>query len=386
MQQIFKHHLIEVRGHYESGDYELGLRRLLDCAIETENAEVFEEVLTFCAFLEAHSERGTTVLEKVASLLEMIGNVGAQMRHAENREVLSLAHIAKKYENSGFAIKAINFHLELGNIMGLVGENGNGKTTLLRLIAGELKADKGEIGYPFAEDQDEYALKSKLIYIEQRIPRWHGSLMDNLIYTTAHYHENWKHHALWAEIMIARMGLRPYRKLTWGRISSGYRTRFELAKTLLRRPKLVLLDEPLANLDIVAQQTILQDLKFIANSLSAPFAMILSSQHIYEVEKVSDSIMFLRNGTAQWDQKSQDETKIESVLILEIEVAADREQLKQALSGLNLQKIQYNGGVFLIHFASEHSSAQVLAELAKNQIEVHYFRNISQSSRRFFIQ
>lgn len=268
--------------------------------------------------------------------------------------------------------------------MGLVGENGNGKTTLLRLIAGELKADKGKVAYPFAAAQDEYALKSKLIYIEQRIPRWHGSLMDNLIYTTAHYHENWKDHRLWAEIMIARLGLRPYRNLTWGRISSGYRTRFELAKTLLRRPKLLLLDEPLANLDIVAQQTILQDLKYMANSLSAPFAMILSSQHIYEVEKVSDSILFLKQGAAQWDKKNQADS--DSSLILELEVDVNRETLKNALSPLNLQKIQYNGGVFLVHFSSNHSGAQVLSELAKHEVEVHYFRNISQSSRRFFIQ
>ena len=384
MQEIFDQQLKEVRSHYESGDLDLGLRRLLDCAIETEDADVFRAVLDFCEYLESQEVMMDASLEKVSALLEMIGKAGARFHRIENQDILSLSHVGKQYQNSGFAIKDISFDLSLGSIMGLVGENGNGKTTLLRLIAGELKADKGEVTYPFARAQDEYDLKSKLIYIEQRIPRWYGSLMDNLIYTTAHYHENWKNHRLWAEIMIARLGLRPYRNLTWGRISSGYRTRFELAKTLLRRPKLLLLDEPLANLDIVAQQTILQDLKYMANSLSAPFAMILSSQHIYEVEKVSDSILFLRQGAAQWDQKNQADS--DSSLILELEVNVNRELLKKALSPLNLQKIQFNGGVFLVHLSSNHSSAQVLSELAKHEVEVHYFRNISQSSRRFFIQ
>lgn len=113
--------------------------------------------------------------------------------------------------------------------------------------------------------------------------------------------------------------------------------------------------------------------------------MILSSQHIYEVEKVSDSILFIRDGKATFEKVANMLLSTTDQLILEIEVMQEREQLKQALAPLQLNKIQYNGGVYLLHFNSDVLTSQVFAELAKHEIEVQYFRNISQSSRRFFI-
>ena len=62
--------------------------------------------------------------------------------------------------------------------------------------------------------------------------------------------------------------------------------RFELARMLLRKPKILLIDEPLANLDILAQQTILDDFRNIAGSPYRPIAIVLSSQQLYEVEKL----------------------------------------------------------------------------------------------------
>ncbi len=390
MQHAFSTHIREVLTHYETADHGLALRRLLDCAIETRDPVVFAETLAFCDWNDTLGmDEGAFRLDKVRPLLEQIERVGIKDPYQGPKEVLAVENVAKKYAKSGFQISNLNFSLELSKISGLVGENGNGKTTLLRLLASELKPDSGKISYFFPEGmQDAYSLKTKLIYIEQRIPRWYGSLMDNLQFTVSHYHDKPEENRLWTEIMIARLGLRPYRHLTWGRLSSGYRTRFELAKTLLRRPKILLLDEPLANLDIVAQQTILQDLKFMANSVSAPFAMILSSQHIYEVEKVSDSIIFIRDGVARYDAKSgnADQAESESQLILELEVNASREALKAALDPLGLSRIQYNGGVYLLHFSAATSSSEVLGTLAKNEVETLYFRNISQSSRRFFHQ
>lgn len=394
MNPLFEEHLKEVHTCFESNDTDLALRRLTDSAFETQNPEIFKETLDFYTWIEGSKDEEKNK-EKAYSLLEKIRNAGVEKNYSENinEQILDVRNVGKAYQKSGFRIHDISFTLNDGQITGLVGENGNGKTTLLRLLAAELEPDRGIIEYSFLNDkQSQYDLKTKLIYIEQRIPKWHGTLMDNLKFVLPFYGIKDKNNHLWAELMIARLGLRPFRHLTWSRISSGYRTRFELAKTLLRKPKILLLDEPLANLDIVAQQTILQDLKFMSKSITSPFGMILSSQHIYEVEKVSDNIIFIKNGTPQY-QDHRDKTRTEDAtveentpsLILEVEVKNSREELIAAFAGLPLDKLQFNGGVYMIYFKGNIEVSTVLSAMSAKGIQPNYFRDISQSSRRFFI-
>ena len=390
MNLLFDAHLQEVHNSFTSGDTALGLRRLTDCAIETQNPEIFRDTLSYYEWLEDTNNTDEAAnTARAFALLDKIRHVGISAAERPAEKILSINNVGKTYRKSGFKIKDLSFGLHEKQIVGLVGENGNGKTTLLRLLAAELLPDTGSIEYHFAQKhKEQYELKTKLIYIEQRIPRWHGTLMDNLRFVLPFYGIKGDDGHLWADIMIARLGLRPYRHLTWNRISSGYRTRFELAKTLLRQPKILLLDEPLANLDIVSQQTILQDLKFMANSITMPFGMILSSQHIYEVEKVSNDIIFIKNGIPQYQNNAPaevEQTAEKSALIIELEINDNRDALAAAFTSLPLQKIQYNGGVYLLHFDEGTKTSAVLTALANKQLEPNYFRNISQSSRRFFI-
>ena len=178
--------------------------------------------------------------------------------------------------------------------------------------------------------------------------------------------------------MIARLGLWNYKHLKWNELSSGYKMRFELARTLLRKPEILLLDEPLANLDVLAQQVILEDLKAIANSVNHPIALILSSQQLYEVEKISDKVIFLNN-------ESQSETENPN-LIVEIDTANSREELLQVFHPFALEKLNFNGGIFVAYFSPETEFSSVLSALGNSKIHVTYIRNISSSTRRFFVE
>lgn len=387
-QTLYENQLQEVQSHYNAGDFDLAHRRLLDCVIETANMPLFEKALTYCEWLDENGESSEkdVIRSKAFELLETLQqNASISDGWQDNDQLLTATDISKKYAKGNFSLNNISVSLSKGEIIGLVGENGNGKTTLMRLLNGELKAEQGKLDYHFAKNDSLYQLRSKLLYVPQRIPRWWGSLMENLQFTLAQHGVKDKDNLLWAEIMVARLGLRPYRNLSWNRLSSGYRTRFELAKTLLRNPQILLLDEPLANLDINAQQTILQDLRFLSGSISRPFGMMISSQHIYEVEKVSDRIIFLKNGHAQYQQQlsvvNEDAPK---QLVLEMEANAGRDAIAATFESLSVEKIQYNGNVFIIYFQSGTTMVQVLNALANNTVEVIYLRDISNSSRRFF--
>ena len=84
--------------------------------------------------------------------------------------------VVKSYSQNGFKLNDISFSLASSRITGVVGENGNGKTTLLRIIAGDLAFDTGEIKY-FGDNSIDFigweGIKSRVAYIPQRIPRWY---------------------------------------------------------------------------------------------------------------------------------------------------------------------------------------------------------------------
>lgn len=374
----------EVRSHIVQGDVHLGLRRFTDCAIDTENPAHFRRVLEVLDLNDKNPQTTTAgLMELVDPLLETFGR--EQVVQAKQETVITVNKLGKKYQNGNFSLKDISFSTQAGEITGLVGENGNGKTTLLRLLAKELKASSGHVRYDFAKEKiSEYELRTKLIYIPQRIPRWYGSLMNNLQFTLTLHGIKGEENRLWAEILVARMGLQQYKHLDWTRISSGYKTRFELAKNLLRKPVLFLLDEPLANLDILAQQTILQDIKFLSQSNTRPFAAVLSSQQLFEVEKVSDLVIFLRKGEARYQNRPGAHEQDVDEVVFEMDADTTKEKLANVFFRLGIMRIVNNGGTYITHFPKGTSPAEIYRAIADSGISFNYVRNISKSSRRYF--
>ncbi|RYY95176.1 MAG: ABC transporter ATP-binding protein [Chitinophagaceae bacterium] len=379
--------LAEVQSYFTHGDLHLGYRRLLDAALETGNFDVYRATLRFCDEWDAvpDADRGTAAAGRVGGLLALIesGHRGAP-QGAPGAPCLKAEGIAKRYHRGAFSLAPVNVTLHRGQVIGLVGENGNGKTTLLRLLNGDLHPDSGHIRYHFAPaGTDAYDLRSRIAFIPQRPQSWYGSLMDNLRFASSFAGFHGVENELWTEMVIARMGLRPYRSYNWSRISSGYKMRFELARTLLRKPQVLLLDEPLANLDMLAQQIILEDLRFLAASDTMPLSIILSSQQLYEVEKVSDEVIFLQKGTARY--RGGEAAAGGEPLVLELETGATRAALEALLAPAGLQQLSFNGGVHILYFAPGTHSSDVLTLLGSSGLPVRYLRDISHSSRRFFV-
>ena len=312
----------EALQYFAQKDTDLAFRKLLDCAADTDAMPIYEKAIALTDWKELHTDEIDTLCSKATELLMEI----AQHEVPEmptDIPVIVAKGLEKQYRS---------------------GENGNGKTTLLRILAHDLSYNAGEISYCFKQKpENDYDLRTKLAYIPQRTNKWQGSLKDNLKFTLACYGTPPEENELRTLLMIARLGLWKYKDLNWNALSSGYKMRFELARTLLRRPELLLLDEPLGNLDVLAQQVILEDLKMIANSVNHPIALILSSQQLFEVEKVSDKVIFLKNGQYR---ENLDTVPQEAPLIIELDVTNPREELLGVLQSLNLEKLQYNGGIY----------------------------------------
>ena len=372
----------EVLHFFDNKDSVLGFRKMLDCAMDTQNMGIYKKAIELTDWKEKYPTYTDELIEKSKILLQEIATIPVEEYNNE-QSVLRARNILKSYGSKKFSLGPVSVEIKKGQVYGLVGENGNGKTTLLRILAKEISYNEGELNYSFNQiPKNDYDLRTKLVYIPQRTAKWYGSLKDNLKFVLSNYGISSEENETRVLMMIARLGLWNYKHLKWSELSSGYKMRFELARTLLRKPELLLLDEPLANLDVLAQQVILEDLKAIANSVNHPIALILSSQQHYEVEKVSDKVIFLKNGQYK---NNEDGLISDNQLIIEIDTSNSREDLLETFKNFKLEKLNFNGGVFVAYFAEETELYQVILALGNAKIQITYLRNISNSTRRFFV-
>lgn len=396
----FSNYIKEVEQLLNYRDYNQLTKKLIDLALDTEDPKYYKYMLNHLDWLDRTpyatpqevDERYKTLF---LSLKDKLSQKAAMIRD-EAIALIKTRNLIKKYNHSFFSLGPINLELRENQMIGLVGENGNGKTTLLRLIARELELTSGYLEYNF-DYQDDYDLRSKLVYIPQRTPVWQGSLLSNLQFTAAMYGLKGEENEMKVDLIIARMGIRKYRGFGWGGLSSGYKMRFELARALLRSPKVMLIDEPLANLDILAQKNVLDDLKGIASSPFRPMGILLSSQQLYEVEKNSNDVLFLKEGiqknllqtqeqTAEMQSLAQQElSKEPEPYMIEFETPWDQATVREKMQVLQFTNLQINGGTYIISLPYYMTYEHFLQHVLRVGMPLTYFRDISKSTRRFFV-
>lgn len=382
----FEKQFNEANDFLKFGDYNLTLKRIIDFTLDTQSISFYRKTTGLLNWLDNNKEHDNKP-EKLKELLKELHDFLYTLPQQPRKKVIEAVNIKKQYYSSTrFSLGPITLDLYAGDIIGLVGENGNGKTTLLRLLCSELNPSGGTINFNF-DYTDLYDLRTKLVYIPQRTETWQGNMFENLVFTASCYGHQPEENELIVELTIARLGLRKYRNHKWKDLSSGYKMRFELARMLLRKPKVLLIDEPLANLDILAQQTILEDFKAIAKSPFRPIGIVLSSQQLYEVEKTSDQVIFLKNGIQKnlWENNENKNSTNAQPLVIEFESSWSQSRLNDIFLDMDIINLQYNGGTFIASFSGSHTVNDFMKTVIQHNIPILYFRNISNSTRRFFV-
>lgn len=306
-----------------------------------------------------------------------------------NKSIIQASKLSKSFKN--FELKNIDIELNFGEIITVVGQNGNGKTTLLRILAGELAQNSGELNYPFLNMNglDWYYIKQNIAYIPQRLEKWHGTLENNIRFSASIKGINGVDNDNRIDFILNRLGLDNYRNHKWDEISGGYQMRFELAKALVWYPKLIILDEPLAHLDINTQQLFLQDLRDLANSIRYPLGVVISSQHIEEVEAIADKTLFIKKGEAKYYGKTVEfgDKRVENIYELKCfdssQKLLNREKLYGIFNGLDLF-IEDVGQFHILETNRDISAKELLTKLIDNNSEVIHFKDISKSTKKLF--
>ncbi|MFN0204566.1 MAG: ATP-binding cassette domain-containing protein [Bacteroidia bacterium] len=408
-----KFRLKEVKQHIEEHDLSRATRRLLDLFIDyslprnlkldavalrvayneyvvTEKSQVneakYEELLQDAAHILQAIEKQLIENENIIEEFS-----AAEETHAtkeQERIVVQATNLNKSFVTSGntFRLPPLSLTMNSGEITGIVGENGNGKTTLLRMIAGDLEADGGKLQYPhFVQNGwDWYTIKNQIAYIPQYITKWAGLLKTNLQFTAAVHGLLGKDNEEQVNFIIHRLGLSKYENATWNEISGGYKLRFELAKALVWRPRLLIIDEPLAHLDINAQQLFIQDLRYLASSEKHPMSVLISSQHLHEIESISDNILFIKNGELLYNGKMQEFGSDRKENLFELLTPASKTEMLEILAHLPHIRIEEAGKKKVLRTPIEVKSSHLLAAISQQSIEIQYFRDISTSTLKLF--
>ena len=200
--------------------------------------------------------------------------------------VLETKSLVKDYGGK-IALSGIDLALPSGKIIGLLGSNGSGKTPLLKLAAGLLQPTSGEIRV--CEREVGVETKSLVSFLPERtyLNDW-MRVMDIIEYFDDFYEDFDRSAALH---MLGNLGVKETARLKT--LSKGTKEKVQLVLVMSRRAKLYLLDEPIAGVDPVAREYILNT---IVSNYNPEASVIISTHLIADVEKVLDSFVFIRDG------------------------------------------------------------------------------------------
>lgn len=202
--------------------------------------------------------------------------------------------LGKKY-HSFWALKNCNITVPRGAVCALVGPNGAGKTTLLKLLVSLNRPSAGTatvLGQTPAQSTDYLA---DIGYLPQEIPLYNQFTAQDHFAIGAHLDPNWDNELAKQRLVELRIPLdRPV-----GKLSGGQRAQVGLAMALAKRPKLLLLDEPVAALDPLARMDFLTTLAQAVTDADGDLTVMMSSHLLADLERVCDHVVILAAGETQ---------------------------------------------------------------------------------------
>lgn len=222
------------------------------------------------------------------------------------KKLVECSGLYKSY-GSNEVLKGISLQIGQGKIVGLLGPNGSGKTTFIKLLAGLLEKDSGEI--VIAGNTVGIETKKMVSYLPER-PYFSPSMkVKETVEFFRDFYEDFEESTAYE--MLERLKISPKDRIR--SLSKGTREKVQLVLVMSRKAKLYLLDEPMGGVDPAARDYILQT---ILSNYSEDASVVISTHLISDVEKILDEAVFIRNGGIML-HKSVDEIREEEGMSLD---------------------------------------------------------------------
>jgi ABC-2 type transport system ATP-binding protein len=299
------------------------------------------------------------------------------------KKALSVKSLTKTYANGIHALKSINLDVNIGDFFALLGQNGAGKSTTIGIISSLVVKTSGAVSvFGHDMDQDQYYAKSCIGVVPQEM---NFSLFENisqiLIQQAGYYGIPRRIAAKRAEHYLGEVGLWDMRHLPAIQLSGGMKRRLMIARALMNEPKLLVLDEPTAGVDIEVRHSLW---KFLRNLNAQGTTIILTTHYLEEAEQLCKNIAILDHGEIIENTTMKELLNRLPVQTLVLDLAIPMEHPPQTLGQIYRLKL-IDTMTLEIELRREQNLNDLFAILNQHHVVVTSMRNKTNRLEELFI-
>lgn len=288
---------------------------------------------------------------------------------ANTESLVHIENLVKRY-GSLVALDHLNLDVKEGEVFGLLGPNGSGKTTAINCMLALLKYDKGMIRI-FGQEMapDNYLVKKDMGIVLQNVAVFDElTVYENIDYFCGLYVKNKIRRKELVDEAIRFVGLEEHRKTRPRKLSGGLLRRLNIACGIAHKPKLIILDEPTVAVDPQSRNRILEGIQELNRQGST---IIYTSHYMEEVEQICTRIAIMDHGRCIASGTKEELTgMIKTGEIITIETAVPAPEQLQAIKELpHVFQVDYENGNLKIQCTeARHNLVRILHCLEENNI------------------
>lgn len=200
--------------------------------------------------------------------------------------IIEIKGLSKTYSNKK-ALNNVSLTIEKGKVVGILGPNGSGKTTMIKILAGILRATKGEV--LIDGNRPGVTTKSIISYLPDRNFLYDWMNIQDAINFFKDFYEDFDENRAYELLDFMKLD----KNMKVDSLSKGMMEKLNLTLVLSRKAKLYILDEPIAGVDPVARDQILDA---IINNFNEESTMLITTHLVRDMENIFDEVVFLREG------------------------------------------------------------------------------------------
>jgi len=292
-------------------------------------------------------------------------------------KALSVQNLHKSY--NGFeAVKGISFDIEEGGFFGFLGPNGAGKTTTINCIIGLANFQQGSVNVFGKDNLKDFREVRKLIGTSPQDYNFdpYLSAIDVLTYQAGYYGIRKRDALPRAEELLKQFKLERKLDVDFRKLSGGMKRRLTLARALVHNPKILILDEPTAGVDVELRHEIHAYLKKLNKQ---GITILLTSHYLDEVEKLCNHICIIDNGSIIANESTKS-------LLKRLDDGHTEIITNKASKKVDIEHVEFNKNKIIVWNRGKRNLKQVFSHIQQQNIGVLDIKNVNDSLEEIFLR